>query len=68
MIEFIVNDMSCNHCVGAITKAVESAFPGATLSFDLAGHTVRIDNVTDAQAIQKVIAEAGYTPELSGQA
>lgn len=67
MIEFTVNDMSCNHCVGAITKAVEAAFPQARLSFDLATHKVFVDNVTDQSAIQKVISEAGYTPEPVGQ-
>ena len=66
MIEFTVNDMSCNHCVGAITKAVEAAFPQARLSFDLAAHKVSVDNVSDPSAIQKVIAEAGYTPEPVG--
>lgn len=64
MIQFTVNDMSCNHCVGAITKAVESAFPQATLEFDLEQHKVRVDNVPGAPEVQKVITEAGYTPQL----
>lgn len=64
MIEFTVNDMSCNHCVGAITKAVQAAFPQAQLEFDLAQHKVRVEDVPGADEVKKVIEEAGYTPQL----
>lgn len=64
MIEFTVNDMSCNHCVGTITKAVQAAFPHARLEFDLAQHKVRVEDVPGAEEVKKVIEEAGYTPQL----
>ena len=36
MLTFEVKDMTCGHCVGAITKAVEAADPGARVQIDLA--------------------------------
>lgn len=60
-ITFIVNDMTCNHCVGTVTKALEEALPGTAVSVDLAAHEVSFtgDRVTGEAAIR----EAGYTPE-----
>ncbi len=45
MVTFKVNNMTCNHCVGAITDAVKSIDPGAQLRVDLASHRVHIDPV-----------------------
>ena len=64
MIQFTVKDMSCNHCVGAITKAVQEAFPHAHLEFDLEQHKVRLEDVPGAAEVKAVIQAAGYTPEL----
>jgi copper chaperone CopZ len=64
MVEFKVNDMSCNHCVGTITKAVKAADPKATLAIDLSRHLVQIEpGERDAKALEDAIREAGYTPE-----
>ena len=60
---FEVNDMTCGHCVGAITKAIKAAAPGAEVRIDLATHCVMIDRA-DVDSIQlgKAIEDAGYTP------
>lgn len=60
---FEVNDMTCGHCVGVITKAVEAAAPGADVRIDLATHRVTIDG-TEVNSVQlgNAIKEAGYTP------
>lgn len=64
MIAFEVNDMSCGHCVGAITQAVKDADPGATVEIDLASHRVQIQaDAADAMALADAIREAGYTPQ-----
>ncbi len=60
--QFNVQDMTCGHCVAAITKAVENAFPQAKVSINLEQHQVTVDNVDDTLAVQKVIEEEGYTP------
>jgi copper chaperone len=65
MTTFEVKDMSCGHCVGAITKAVKAVDQGATLQIDLATHRVSIDSTAaDAAALSEAIKEAGYTPVL----
>lgn len=63
MITFQVDDMSCNHCVGAITRALKTAEPGAEVRIDLATHRVQVEaQAADAGALGEAIREAGYTP------
>jgi copper chaperone len=62
---FTVEDMSCGHCVGAITKAVESQLPGAKVVCDLPTHRVAVTGASDAKAVEKIIADAGYTPKAA---
>lgn len=62
MIEFQVNDMTCGHCVGAITEAVATVDPLADVEVDLQTHRVRVKGSDHADAIQSAIVEAGYTP------
>jgi len=59
MFEFEVNDMTCGHCVGAITKALDQAVLGATVEIDLPAHLVRVSGNVDAQAVENVIRDAG---------
>jgi copper chaperone len=63
MIAFQVNDMTCNHCVGAITKAVKAVDPAADLQIDLATHQVQINTtLADAAVLAGAITDAGFTP------
>jgi copper chaperone len=63
MIAFEVNDMTCGHCVKAITDAVKAADGRAEVHIDLARHRVEIEpGSADAVALAGVIREAGYTP------
>ncbi len=63
MISFEVNDMTCGHCVGTITKAVKVVDKDARLNIDLVNHRVDIE-ASEAHAAQlsDAIKEAGYTP------
>lgn len=64
MTSFTVNDMTCGHCVGAITRALLEVDPRAQVSVDLDRHLVRVESaVAGAARIQAAIADAGYTPE-----
>lgn len=56
-----VNDMTCSHCVGTVTKALQEALPGADVSVDLATHKVSFTG--DRAKGEEAIREAGYTPE-----
>ncbi|MFJ4290271.1 heavy-metal-associated domain-containing protein [Cupriavidus sp. NPDC089707] len=60
MIQFQVEGMSCNHCVGAITRAVQAVDPAAKVSADVPAHAVRVDSSADTQALRDAIEEAGY--------
>ena len=58
-----VNDMTCNHCVGTVTKALQEALPGADISVDLTTHKVSFTG--DKATGEAAIREAGYTPEAA---
>lgn len=64
-VAFTVEDMNCGHCVGAITKAVEGKIPGAKVTTDLPTKRVTVSGAADAQAVAKIITEAGYTPKAA---
>ena len=60
---FEVKDMSCGHCVKAITQAVKALDHGAQVRIDLATHRVEIESGgAPATPWGDVIREAGYTP------
>ncbi|CDM24419.1 heavy-metal-associated domain-containing protein [Castellaniella defragrans] len=58
--EFIVSDMTCNHCVQTITRAVQDVAPDAAVQTDLGAHRVTIESSADAATLQAAIAEEGY--------
>jgi len=60
MIELTVKDMTCNHCVGVVTKAVKSVDPNATVNVDLASKRVEVDSQSGVGAFTKALADAGY--------
>ncbi|MDO9312963.1 MAG: heavy-metal-associated domain-containing protein [Burkholderiaceae bacterium] len=63
MIAFEVKDMTCGHCVSAITQAVKAVDAGAVVQIDLASHRVAITATAAAVAtLREAIREAGYTP------
>ncbi|MFZ1909623.1 MAG: heavy-metal-associated domain-containing protein [Burkholderiales bacterium] len=60
MIELTVKDMTCNHCVGVVTKAVKSVDPNATVNVDLSSKRVQVDSVSSVGAFTKALEDAGY--------
>lgn len=58
--EFIVSDMTCNHCVQTITQAVQAVAPGASVQTDLGAHRVTIQAAAEPAALAEAIREAGY--------
>ena len=64
MIAFEVKDMTCGHCVSAITQALKAVDGRADVTIDLTRHRVEITAATaSAAALGDAIREAGYTPE-----
>jgi copper chaperone len=64
--EIRVDDMTCNHCISTITKAVKDADSNASIDIDLKNHLVRVNGAADADDIVNAIRDAGYTPVLKG--
>ncbi len=62
MLQFKVEDMTCNHCVGAVTRAIKEAAPDSKVEIELEQHTVRVQTQADARTVSEAIAQAGYTP------
>jgi copper chaperone len=58
-----VGDMTCDHCVGTVRKALEEALPNEKVSVDLASHKVEFTG--DRAKGEEAIREAGYTPEAA---
>ena len=60
MHEFKVGEMSCGHCVRAITQAIQALQATATVEVDLATGRVRVDGTLGAEQIATAIREQGY--------
>jgi Cu+-exporting ATPase len=60
MIELTVEDMTCKHCVGRVTKAVQDIDGAAKVDIDLASKKVRIDSQANLDSIVQAIDAAGY--------
>ncbi|MDR3314984.1 MAG: copper ion binding protein [Coriobacteriales bacterium] len=61
-----VTGMSCQHCVKAVTEALEQ-LPGvkkAKVSLDKAEAVVKHDASVTADAMKKAVEEAGFTAQL----
>ena len=65
MIELNVQDMTCGHCVGAVTRAVKSMDPGASVEVDLETKRVRVDGRSSPEALIRVLDDAGYPAALA---
>lgn len=69
MVTFEVNDMTCGHCVGSITKAVGFVDPAAKVEVDLATHRVQIESTASTVGVLvDAIKTAGFTPVVVGDA
>ena len=62
MHEFKIPNMSCGHCVRAITEAVKQADPQAEVLIDLAARQVQVQSELAAEALVAQLTEAGYAP------
>ncbi len=55
--------MTCGHCVGTVTKAVQALDPQARVTIDLPTHRVEVQSAAvGAEQLAAAIADAGYTP------
>ena len=66
MYQLQVENMSCGHCVGSVTKAVQAIDPQAQVQIDLASKSVKVESSAALGTISAAIVEAGY-PVTSAQ-
>ena len=62
MIEFQIPNMTCGHCVRAITEAVQSVDPAARVVADLSLHQVQVESTAPRESLVVTLTEAGYAP------
>jgi copper chaperone len=60
-----VSGMTCEHCAKAVTAAVRTIDPEATVTVDLATGNVRTNSAAPRPAIAAAIEDAGYRVEMS---
>ncbi|MDR7335458.1 heavy-metal-associated domain-containing protein [Roseateles asaccharophilus] len=63
MHQFHLPDMSCGHCVAAITRALQAADAQARVEVDLDSKTARVDSALPRAPLAAALTEAGFTPE-----
>lgn len=59
-----VADMTCEHCVRTVTKAIQNVYPLAQVDINLAEHTVKVSGGGDAAQLAHFIEEEGYSVEI----
>ena len=62
MLEFQIPNMSCGHCVKAITEAVQAVDPAARVQADIPQHQVQVQTSAPREQLAAKLAEAGYAP------
>ncbi|MDL5592455.1 cation transporter [Pseudomonas kribbensis] len=62
---FSVEGMSCGHCVKAVTQAVQSKDPAASVRVDLAAKEVGVESALSAEQVIEAISEEGYAIKLA---
>lgn len=60
MYEFDIPDMSCSHCVKAVSEAIVAADPEARAEVDLEARRARVETAVDPAALVAALDEAGY--------
>jgi copper chaperone len=61
MTEIKVEGMSCQHCVAAVTRAIQEIDPAAQVRVDLVQGRVAVESTQSEEALKGAIDEAGYT-------
>ncbi len=62
---FSVEGMTCGHCVRAVTQAVQSQDPAASVQVDLAAKEVGVESRLSAEQVISLITEEGYSAKLA---
>ena len=61
MLEFEVNDMTCNHCVASITKAITTTSHDAKVQANRDTHRVTVTGNVTQESVVAALDEVGFT-------
>ena len=62
---FSVEGMTCGHCVRAVTQAVQSQDPAASVNVNLAAKEVGVESRLSTEQVIALITEEGYSAKLA---
>ncbi len=62
MHQFTLPDMTCGHCVAAITEALHAADSQARVDIDREARTAQVDSALPRDTLAAALAQAGYPP------
>ena len=57
--KYVVNGMTCEGCSRSVTKAIETAIPGAKVEVDLAAGRVSVEG-GEASQVAQAVEDAGF--------
>jgi len=66
MTEFLVEGMSCGHCVNVVAEAIHKLDPAAAVDVNLGTKLVRVHSDVDRFLLSQTLVDAGYDPVLVG--
>ncbi len=58
--KFLVENMTCGHCVKAVSNAVQQADAQAQVAVDLATKSVEVKSTLAVETVITLLAEEGY--------
>jgi len=61
MLKLKIENMTCNHCISLVTKAIKQQEGSALVEVDLSTNTATIDSLLDEQDIITALDEIGYS-------
>ena len=60
MMEFKVSGMTCQGCINAVNRAIQSQDADAIVKVDLSTQLINVDSTLNRQALNQIILEAGF--------
>jgi copper chaperone CopZ len=63
-IELEISGMNCQHCVAAVTRALQAVHGVSTVAVDLTDGRARVDGSADPESLERAVIDAGYQARL----
>ena len=60
MMEFKVSGMTCQGCINAVNRAIQSQDADAMIKVDLSTQMITVDSTLNRQALSQIILDAGF--------